>query len=155
MRRPSPWASRKLSRITVAGCFDCRNLDHCKRAVLNSLGSPASRRVYEYAIDQFIDTANLKRSFGKFPSHLSEKYAEQTVANLKAAHIPILAGTDAPNPGTSHGASIHRGLQLLVLCAAVRERHSFARFTCFPIGNVIAESFADVGRCNIGMGARK
>ena len=30
------------------------DLDHCKSAVLNSLGSPASRRVYEYAIDQFI-----------------------------------------------------------------------------------------------------
>ena len=30
------------------------DLDHCKTAVLNSLGSPASRRVYEYAIDQFI-----------------------------------------------------------------------------------------------------
>src|SRR6266853_2883454 len=30
------------------------DLDHCKRAVLNSLGSPASRRVYENAIDQFI-----------------------------------------------------------------------------------------------------
>jgi site-specific recombinase XerD len=30
------------------------DLDHYKLAVLNSLGSPASRRVYEYAIDQFI-----------------------------------------------------------------------------------------------------
>ncbi|MGA9683261.1 MAG: tyrosine-type recombinase/integrase [Candidatus Sulfotelmatobacter sp.] len=30
------------------------DLDHCKLAVLNSLGAPASRRVYEYAIDQFI-----------------------------------------------------------------------------------------------------
>ena len=30
------------------------DLDHCKLAVLNSLGPPASRRVYEYAIDQFI-----------------------------------------------------------------------------------------------------
>ena len=30
------------------------DLDHCKLAVLNSLGSPASRRVYEYAIDQFV-----------------------------------------------------------------------------------------------------
>jgi hypothetical protein len=30
------------------------DLDHCKLAVLNSLGSPASSRVYEYAIDQFI-----------------------------------------------------------------------------------------------------
>ena len=30
------------------------DLDHCKLAVLNSLGSPASRRVYQYAIDQFV-----------------------------------------------------------------------------------------------------
>src|SRR4029077_21074383 len=30
------------------------DLDHCKRAVLNSLGSRALRRVYKYAIDQFI-----------------------------------------------------------------------------------------------------
>src|SRR4030081_2061929 len=30
------------------------DLDHCKLVVLNSLGSPASRRVYQYAIDQFI-----------------------------------------------------------------------------------------------------
>ena len=30
------------------------DLDHYKTAVLNSFGSPASRRVYEYAIDQFI-----------------------------------------------------------------------------------------------------
>src|SRR3989454_7993218 len=54
MRRPSPWASTKLSRIIVAGCFDCRTWIISKRAVPNSLGSPASRRVYEYAIDQFI-----------------------------------------------------------------------------------------------------
>jgi hypothetical protein len=51
---------------------------------------------------------------GKPATRLSEKYAEQTVANLKAAHVPILAGTDAPNPGTSHGASVHRELELLV-----------------------------------------
>src|SRR6266566_6980157 len=30
------------------------DLDHSKLQVLNSLRSPASRRVYEYAIDQFI-----------------------------------------------------------------------------------------------------
>src|ERR1700748_582859 len=29
------------------------DLDHCKLAVLTSLGSPAPRRVYQYAIDQF------------------------------------------------------------------------------------------------------
>ena len=30
------------------------DLDHTKLAVLNSLGSPGSRRVYQYAIEQFI-----------------------------------------------------------------------------------------------------
>jgi hypothetical protein len=30
------------------------DLDHCKLAALNSLGPPASRRVYKYALDQFI-----------------------------------------------------------------------------------------------------
>src|SRR6202521_619151 len=30
------------------------DMDHCKLAVLNSLASPASRRVYAYAIEQFI-----------------------------------------------------------------------------------------------------
>ena len=60
------------------------------------------------------DIRNLKSSFPKSPTGLSEKYAEQTVAQLKAAHVPILAGTDSPNPGTAHGASIHRELELLV-----------------------------------------
>jgi imidazolonepropionase-like amidohydrolase len=39
---------------------------------------------------------------------------QQLVGLLKAAGVPILAGTDAPNPGTAHGVSIHRELELLV-----------------------------------------
>ncbi len=37
--------------------------------------------------------------------------------NIRALHdagVTILAGTDAPNPGTAHGVSLHRELQLLV-----------------------------------------
>jgi len=60
------------------------------------------------------DIGNLKRSFPKFSTAPDEKYAEQTIAQLKAVHVPVLAGTDAPNPGTSHGVSIHRELELLV-----------------------------------------
>lgn len=60
------------------------------------------------------DINNLKQKFPAFPAHLSEKYAEQTVAQLRAAHVPVLAGTDSPNPGTSHGASMHREMELLV-----------------------------------------
>ncbi len=58
--------------------------------------------------------ANLKQSFPKFPAHPNEKYAESAVRQLIAAHVPVLAGTDSPNPGTAHGASIHRELELLV-----------------------------------------
>src|SRR5256885_16974682 len=45
-KRSKPNYRRRVLRLP--------DLDHCKAAVLNSLGSPASRRVYEYAIDQFI-----------------------------------------------------------------------------------------------------
>ena len=57
---------------------------------------------------------NLNRSFPKFATPLREKFAEQAAQELKAAGVPILAGTDAPNPGTAHGASLHRELELLV-----------------------------------------
>ena len=40
--------------------------------------------------------------------------AEEAVRQLRTAHAPLLAGTDAPNPGTTHGASLHRELELLV-----------------------------------------
>jgi imidazolonepropionase-like amidohydrolase len=44
--------------------------------------------------------------------HLS--FAEQTVARLHDAGVPLLAGTDSPVPGVAHGASLHRELELLV-----------------------------------------
>lgn len=40
--------------------------------------------------------------------------APRNVARLAAAGVPVLAGTDTPNPGTVHGASLHRELELLV-----------------------------------------
>jgi imidazolonepropionase-like amidohydrolase len=36
------------------------------------------------------------------------------VRQLAQAHVPILAGTDAPMPGTTYGASLHEELRLLV-----------------------------------------
>ena len=36
--------------------------------------------------------------------------AYSNIRQLHRAGVPILAGTDAPNPGTTHGASIHREL---------------------------------------------
>jgi imidazolonepropionase-like amidohydrolase len=64
----------------------------------------------------FLSTANIDNLTKAFPIAvpLNEKFAEQAVRELKAAGVPILAGTDAPNPGTAHGASLHRELELLV-----------------------------------------
>ncbi len=59
------------------------------------------------------ETAAMKNSFG-MPGQLSCDGANEAVRQLKAAHVPILAGTDAGNPGTTQGASIHGELELLV-----------------------------------------
>ncbi|MEU6343392.1 amidohydrolase family protein [Streptomyces sp. NPDC046977] len=42
--------------------------------------------------------------------------AVENVGRLVGAGVTILAGTDAPNPGTVFGASLHRELELLVRC---------------------------------------
>jgi imidazolonepropionase-like amidohydrolase len=42
--------------------------------------------------------------------------AEENVGRLVDAGVTMLAGTDAPNPGTVFGASLHRELELLVRC---------------------------------------
>jgi imidazolonepropionase-like amidohydrolase len=40
--------------------------------------------------------------------------AAENVRRLHRAGVPLLVGTDAPNPGTVHGASVHRELQHFV-----------------------------------------
>lgn len=48
------------------------------------------------------------------PSKLSCAGADQAVGQLKAAGVPILAGSDAGNPGTAQGATVHGEMELLV-----------------------------------------
>lgn len=59
------------------------------------------------------DIQNLERSpfKGKGANY---RAAERALPQLREAGVPILAGTDAPNPGTTFGASLHRELELLV-----------------------------------------
>lgn len=88
--------------------------------VLESVtGTPSGAVLVEDArLSPFVtpETAQqLKQGFPrKDSSPLRLDYAFDTVRRLRAAGVPILAGTDAPNPGTAHGASIHRELELLV-----------------------------------------
>ncbi len=58
---------------------------------------------------------SLKASFG--PGAPTPAVLADAIANVRALHaagVDILAGTDAGNPGTTHGASMHGELELLV-----------------------------------------
>ena len=57
--------------------------------------------------------AGLKQQLGP-PSPPSCKATREGMSDLIRAKVPILAGTDAPVPGTTYGASLHGELALLV-----------------------------------------
>lgn len=70
------------------------------------------------------------------------------VRAMKAAKVPILAGTDAANAGTAHGASLHGELSLLVE-AGLTPTEALASATSVP-----ARVFSLTGRGRIEKGAR-
>ena len=72
----------------------------------------------------------------------------ETVRQLRAANVPILAGTDAPNPGTAHGASMHRELELLVK-AGLTPVEALRAATSVP-----ARTFALADRGRVATGLR-
>jgi hypothetical protein len=57
--------------------------------------------------------------------------AEMAVRLLRSSGAAILAGTDAPNPGTAYGASLHRELELLVR-AGLGQIEALAAATAVP-----------------------
>ncbi|MDJ0917119.1 MAG: CIA30 family protein [Woeseiaceae bacterium] len=58
--------------------------------------------------------SGLAGSFGRPIPGFVLKNAMHNVGVLHAAGVRILAGSDAPNPGTAHGATLHQELELLV-----------------------------------------
>lgn len=74
--------------------------------------------------------------------------ARAAVAALRDAGIDLLAGTDAPNPGTAHGVSLHGELELLVE-AGLSPLEALAAATSVPARRF---NLADRGR--IAPGAR-
>jgi imidazolonepropionase-like amidohydrolase len=57
------------------------------------------------------EAANMKRSF-KLTIHCNG--TDEALRQLHDAHVPLLTGSDVPNPGTTQGATIHGELELLV-----------------------------------------
>jgi len=89
---------------------------------LSVLESICGRNCGDWLIDDpvlgpFLSAANiadLRRSMKRVDRGQSLAFAFEAVRQAHAAGVPVLAGTDTPNPGTVHGASLHRELELLV-----------------------------------------
>lgn len=75
--------------------------------------------------------------------------ALDTVRQLAAAGVAILAGSDTPNPGTAHGVSLHREMELLVQAGLTPEQ-ALAAATSAPAR---AFRLSDRGRIAPGLRA--
>lgn len=73
--------------------------------------------------------------------------AAQAIAQLRDAGVDILAGTDAPNPGTTFGASLHEELALLV-AAGLSPTQALVAATSAPAARF---GLADRGRIAPGL----
>ena len=99
-------------------------------------------------------TPSMRRSLDmKFPPGFAGKFkltnAITAVAALHHAGVPILAGTDAPAPGTAHGLSLHRELELLVRSGLT----PLDALTAATFGPARAFGFYDRGRIAEGLRA--
>ncbi len=92
--------------------------------------------------------SGLAGSFGRPIPGFVLNNALHNVGVLHAAGVRILAGSDAPNPGTAHGATLHQELELLV-DAGMRPLDALNSATAW-----VAESFNLVGRGDLRPGAR-
>jgi imidazolonepropionase-like amidohydrolase len=104
-------------------------------------------------LEPFIPSSALAGLKMQFPgsSFTRENFgiAERTVAAFKRNRLTILAGTDAPNPGTAYGASLHQELELLTH-AGLSPTEALSAATALP-----AQVFglADRGRIAAGLRA--
>jgi integrase len=100
------------------------DLDHCKAAVLNSLCSPASRRVYEYAIDQFVGwyCSEPRLAFNRivvvrYSMYLESRHLAANTINQQLAAVRRLAHEAADagllSPELAAGISRVRGVKQL------------------------------------------
>lgn len=91
----------------------------------------------------------LEGGFGAPPSGgFQYALAEANVRALHGTGIPVLAGSDAPNPGTAYGASLHQEIALLAQ-AGLDANDALAAATAGP-----AETFGLEDRGRIAPGGR-
>ena len=100
------------------------DLDHSKLAVLNSLGSPGSRRVYEFALNQFIAwyCSEPRLAFNRivvtrYRMYLESRHLAANTINQQLAAVRRLAHEAADagllSPGLAAGISRVKGVKQL------------------------------------------
>ncbi|MEM7483253.1 MAG: CIA30 family protein [Acidobacteriota bacterium] len=138
-----PPSDRLIEAAGEAGIFVIPTL-----AVLAQNGTPV---LEDANLSPFLESdqvQGLKRSFAGATPQEKLKNAFDTIRRLHEASVPILAGTDAPNPGTAHGASMHHELALLV-AAGLTPAEALAGATAHA-----AEAFRLLDRGRIAPGRR-
>lgn len=92
----------------------------------------------------------LQTSFPSYPGRKTDlEAAFHTIAELVEWQVPILAGSDASAPGTTHGASLHHELELLVY-AGLTPAQALAAATSVPAR---VFNLSDRGRIAAGLRA--
>lgn len=110
-----PPAADFAARVRKAGAFVIPTL-----TVTQSVGGgTGSDGVAKHpSLAPFINAVERTNLNATFPQRAGGKVrmdnALAAVARLHEAGVPVLAGSDAPNPGTAHGITMHRELELLV-----------------------------------------
>jgi imidazolonepropionase-like amidohydrolase len=140
-----------VERIAEAGIVVAPTL----ATIENTLGEPGGAavvgdpRLAEALGDAWVRrlTSNVSGPSGRDMPPYSR--AEDNVRRLAEAGVTLLAGTDAPNPGTVFGASLHRELELLARCG-IRPTKALAAATTEPAR---VFGLADRGRVAVGQRA--
>jgi imidazolonepropionase-like amidohydrolase len=109
----APAAPELVAEMTQKGQFVIATL----AVVASTAGKPLGKALLDDPLVSPYVTAQSARTLAR-SFHLSVPEVPgaipTSVARLAAAHVPVLVGTDAPNDGTTYGATVHEELALLV-----------------------------------------
>ena len=110
-----PPAADFAARVKASGAFVIPTLSVNESAsgIPSGATLAADSPLARFLTDE--ERRGLGASFPRRPGGAARRqHAFDATRALRQAGVPILAGTDAPNPGTAHGSSLHRELELLV-----------------------------------------
>lgn len=122
------FADHKISEELVQKMLEKNVFVIPTTAVIQNITGPVTvnKIVDDPHIGPLLNTMDLQGLGRSFPSREGATNTTEAlhfnIAALEKAGVPILAGTDAPNPGTTHGASMHHELELLTLAGLTNEQ---------------------------------